>query len=806
MLPRFVEDFRVAARSLTREIGFTLVAVLTLALGLGAVTAVFSVVNATYLVPLPYATPDRLAMIWEDERGVDSHWTVAPANYDIWKQRLTSFDGLAAFNVWLPSVTGLGEAEKILGSVVTPEFFGVLGVRPALGRGFTPDDARPGATPVVILGHGFWERRFGADSGILARTIRLSGRTYSVIGVLPPDFKHPEREYSAAQVWAPISADDFREGAEFRWLRVIGRLRAGVQLATAEREVALLARQLEQAYPARNRGWGVNVVPLREELYAGRRRALLLVMAGAAFVLLIVVVNVANLMLARGLRKSRQFAIRAALGASRARLIRLVLSESVLLSVIGGLLGIALVLEAGDALRALQQRYVSAVAELHIDAHVTVFVFTVSLLTAVGAGLFAAVSGSRTDVRRMLAEGSASSGTGRGARRMRRLLIAGEIALTTVLLVSSALLTRSFIRLSNVPTGFTPDGVLTAELTLPGDQYPDSARVTAAYGEIVSRVRSLPNVTGVAASSDVPFTSENRFVRVTVPGVEPAGGKLPLIEYREVSADYFRVLRIPLLAGEAPDVGARSGGLERVAVNERLATRFWPGRSPLGAVIALGDSAHEQAVVVGVVGNELDDGFDTEPEARLYLSLSAHRDRSFGLLVRTAGDAAALAPLVRREIGAVDRDIALGDVQPLAAIMGETISGRRTALGLVTIFGAFALALAAVGIYGVMAYLVGERTREIALRMALGAVPRDVGRMVFGDSLWIAAVGIAVGAGASLGVTRFLSAFLFGTSAHDPVSFIAVAMLVGAVAVVATLVPVRRAIRIAPVDALRDRG
>ena len=347
MLPRFVEDFRVAARSLTREIGFTVVAVLTLALGLGAVTAVFSVVNATYLVPLPYATPDRLAMIWEDERGVDSHWTVAPANYDIWKQRLTSFDGLAAFNVWLPSVTGLGEAEKILGSVVTPEFFGVLGVRPALGRGFTPDDARPGATPVVILGHGFWERRFGADSGILARTIRLSGRTYSVIGVLPPDFKHPEREYSAAQVWAPISADDYREGAEFRWLRVIGRLRAGVQLATAEREVALLARQLEQAYPARNRGWGVNVVPLREELYAGRRRALLLVMAGAAFVLLIVVVNVANLMLARGLRKSRQFAIRAALGASRARLIRLVLSESVLLSVIGGLLGIALVLEAG---------------------------------------------------------------------------------------------------------------------------------------------------------------------------------------------------------------------------------------------------------------------------------------------------------------------------------------------------------------------------------------------------------------------------------------------------------------------------
>ena len=389
---------------------------------------------------------------------------------------------------------------------------------------------------------------------------------------------------------------------------------------------------------------------------------------------------------------------------------------------------------------------------------------------------------------------------------MRRVLIAGEIALTTVLLVSSALLTRSFVRLTSVPAGFTADGVLTAEVSLPRERYPDSARVTAAYAAIASRVRSLPNVNAVAASSDLPFTSENRFVRLSVPGIEPAGGKLPLIEYRQVSADYFRLLRIPLLAGEAPDMGAPSGGLERVAVNERLAGRFWPGRNPLGAIIALGDSAREKAVVVGVVGNELDDGFDTEPEPRLYLSLSAHPDRSLGLLVRTTGDAASLAPAVRQEIGAVDRDIALGDVQPLAAIMGETISGRRTALALVAIFGAFALALAAVGIYGVMAYLVGERTREIALRMALGAVPRDVGRMVFGDSLWIAAVGIAVGAGVSLGVTRFLSAFLFGTSAHDPVSFIAVAMLVAAVAIVATLVPVRRAIRIAPIDALRDRG
>ena len=806
MLPRFLEDLRVAARSLTREIGFTVVAILTLALGLGAVTAVFSMVNAMYFVPLPYATPDRLAMIWEDERGVDAHWTVAPANFAAWKQQLTSFEKLAAFNVWLPALTGAGEAEKILGSVVTPDFFGVLGVRPALGRAFTPDDARPDAQAVVILSHGFWERRFGADSGVLGRSVRLSGRTYSVVGVLPPDFRHPEREYSAAQVWAPLSANDLRDAAEFRWLRVIGKLRTGVQIATAHEEVSLLARQLEQSYPVRNRGWGANVVPLRDELYAGRRGALLLVMAGAAFVLLIVIVNVANLMLARGLRKSRHFAIRAALGASRGQLIRLVLSESVLLTVAGGILGISFVVEAGDALRTLQQRYVSAVADLRVDAHVTVFVIAVSLLTAVGAGLIAAVSGSRTDVRRMLAEGSASSGTGRGPRRMRRLLIAGEIALTTVLLVSSALLTRSFVRLTNVPAGFTPDGVLTAEISLPRDKYPDSARIAIAYDAIISRVRSMPNVTAVATSSDLPFTSENRFVGFSVAGVEPAGGKPPLIEYRQVSADYFRLLRVPLLAGEAPEVDAPSGGLERVAVNERLASRFWPGRSALGAIVELGDSGREKAVVVGIVGNELDDGFDTEPEPRLYLSLSAHLDRSLGLMVRTTGDAAALGPAVREAVTAVDRDIALGDVQPLAVIMAETIAGRRTALGVVTIFGGFSLALAAVGIFGVMAYLVGERAREIALRMALGAVPRDVGRMVFGDSLWIVAVGIVVGVATSLGVTRFLSGFLFGTSTHDPVSFIAVAILVGAVAVVATLIPVRRAIHIAPVDALRDRG
>jgi putative ABC transport system permease protein len=806
MLPRFFEDFRIAARSLSRELGFSVVAVLTFALGLGAVTAVFAVVNAIYFVPLPYAAPDRLAMIWEDERGVDSHWTVAPANYAVWKNRLTSFDELAGFNVWFPSLTGLGEAEQILGSVVTPEFFHVLGLRPALGRTFTPDDARPDANRVVVLSHGFWERRFGADSGVLGRTIRLSGRTYSVVGVLAPGYKHPEPEYNAVQVWAPISADDLREGAEFRWLRVIGRLRSGVALSAAKREVAVVARQLEQSYPVRNRGWGANVVPLRDELYAGRQRALLLVMSGAAFVLLIVIVNVANLMLARGLRKTRQFAIRAALGAGRARLIRLVLAESVLLAVVGGLLGIALVLEAGDALRALQQRYISAVAELRVDAHVTAFVLIVSLLTAVGAGLIAALSGARTDVRRMLAEGSAATGSGRRARRIRRLLIAGELALTTVLLIASALLTRSFVRLANVSPGFSPDGVLTVEVSLPEDRYPDRARVTSAYDALVSRLRALPNVSEAAATSDLPFTPENRFVRFGIPGVEPAGGKLPLIEFRDVSPGYFRLLRIPLLTGETPDAARGSSGIERVAVNERLASRFWPGRSPIGAMVTLGDSASEKAVVVGVVGNELDDGFDTQPEPRLYLSLAAHPGSSSALMVRTTGDVAAVVPLVRREIATVDHDIALGELRPLAAIMSETISGRRTALVLVAIFGAFALALGAVGIYGVMAYLVGDRTREIALRMALGAVPRDVGRMVFGDSLWIAVIGIGLGAVASLGVSRVLSAFLFETSARDPVSFATVPALVGAVVVVATIIPVRRAIRIAPVEALRDQG
>lgn len=799
-------DIRHAWRTLRRAPAFVLVATLTLALGVAANTAIFTIVNAALLRPLPYDRPEELAMIWElDRRGAlgsaNAEWTVAPASYVTWRERANTFADLAAFNIWRPILKTGGPAERIAGSVVTPNFFNLLGVRPMLGAGFTPQHGVPGNDRVVVIGYGLWQRRFGGDPAAIGRAIQLNGASYTVLGIMPRSYRHPEPSVRAPpQVWRPIALAD-PEQDWGRRLRAIARVQPGVDLDAAARDVAAVARQREVEVPDRAAGWGVVTRPLREELFGDIRGALLILLAGAGFVLLIVCANVANLVLARSDGRRKEFALRTSLGAGRRRLARQLTIESALLAAGGGGLGLVGVWVTTGFLRAVQTRYMSSVADIRVDGMVVAFTIAVALVTAAIFGILPLLHTSRTDLRTALTEESAGAGVTAGARRLRSGLVVAEVLLATVLAVGAALMARSFTALVRVPTGFEQDRVLTFSIALP-TRYDTDASIRTFHDRLSPRVAGLPGVIHAAVVSDVPFTTENRFLWTKPSPDAPSATEWTLTEYRTVGPGYFRVMGIDLIAGR--DLRRDDGGEGDlpVLVNRAMAERFWPGEDILGNRFPVRDRSMP-ARVVGVVSDILDDGFDGEIEPRFYQPFAGEPNRSTAVVVRTGTDVSALIPAIRREADALDPDALVSGFGTMEELAAASVADERMALTLSGAFSLLALALAAVGIYGVMSYAVGERRREIGIRSALGAQRADVMRLVLGQSGRLTLWGITGGLALALLLARLLEAFLFGIRPTDPVALVLGPVVLAAVALAASYVPAARATRIPPGEALR---
>ncbi|MEJ7809787.1 MAG: ABC transporter permease [Gemmatimonadaceae bacterium] len=801
-------DLRYAARLLRRQFGFATVAALTLALGIGASTAIFSVVNAVLLRPLPYPEPDRLARIWSVNRGQDlTEAGVSIPDFADWRDGNRVAARIAAFSMLPTGLTLVGrdEPERLPTAYVTEDFFGTIGVPARLGRGILPEEHKDGANRVIVMSDALWRRRFGADPAVIGRAIPFESDVFTVVGVMPPGFDYPSPR---AELWAPTSLipeSSIPRLRPVRWLNVIARLRPGVSPEAAQTAMNTVARRLEAQYPESNAGWGeTRLLSLREQTVGGVRRALVVLFGAVTLVLLIACVNVANLLLARATTREREMAVRTALGASRGRIVRQLLTESVVLALIGGALGTIVATRAVPALVTLSGEALPRAGQVGTDWRVLLFALALSLATGLVFGLVPAIRAPRTDLQGALRDGGRGSTAGRRSHRLRALLVMSEMALALVLATSAGLMVKSFRRLAQVDPGFRPDNVLAVSLTIRKSRYPDATRYLPFYRHLLERVREVPGVQAVGAIKNGPLlnaASGGEPYPFTVVGrsLPPAGAE-PRADVHPVSPDYFRAMGIPILRGRplseqddetAPLVAIISGSLAR---------RFWPGASPVGETITYGGRPRQ---IVGVAGDVRYARMDSLPGAAIYVPVFQEPRIAVTLLVRTAGDPAAAAPGVRAAIRALDPSLPITQLVTMRQAMLDSVARPRFFTLLLSLFGALALALAALGLYGVIAFTVSQRTHEIGVRIALGAGRGSVTALTLRYAMAPALAGIAIGLAASLLVTRVLASQLYGVTATDPATFMAVSALLAAVALVAAYLPARRAARVSPMEALR---
>ncbi len=795
-------DVRFALRGLAQRPGFAAVALLTLAVGIGANASVFSVAQAVLLRPLPFREPDRLVMVWERNlsRGRTRN-VVNPGNYLAWRDRGTVFEGIAAFGSGSRNLTGQGTPERIDVGGVTTGFFDTLGVGPAWGRGFVEADGRPGAPAVAILSHGIWQRRFASDPGVLGRTIVLSDVPTAIVGVMPKDFELP----AGSEVYLPLTIGEggLQRDSRGRSLMAIARLRDGVSAGEAQAAMDALARQLVAERPDFNTGWDVFVAPLHADLVRDVRPAVIVLAGAVGLVLLIGCGNLATLLLARSLGREREIAIRRALGAGTGRLVTQLLTESLVLALAGGALGLALAAGLTQALMALVPPEVSALFRPSLDPRVALFTLALSVASAVLFGLVPAWQTVRPDLARSLREGARGSGLSGSRRRLARVVIAGEVALALVLLVGAGVLLRSFARLATVDAGFDAGGVLSLQVSLSGDRYA-GARAGCFYDEAMERIRALPGVEAAAGISFRPFAvgSATRFAVPDQP--TPAAGQEPVAEVRMVTSGLFRTLGLPLREGRDFDARDVEGGPQVVIVNEHVARTYWPGQSAIGRRIAMQWGGPLDAEVVGVAADARLVGLETPPRATLYWPVRQVNMPFLTLLVKSRGRPLDVAPAVRQAIAALDPELPVAKVTPLADLMADSIARPRFVFQVIGAFAATAALLAALGLFGVLAYSVGQRRAELALRLALGARPRDVASLVVREGAAVTAAGAAVGLLGALALGRVLEGLLFETSARDPLALAGVVALVVLVGLAAAWLPARRASRVDPAQALRS--
>lgn len=801
------QDVRYSGRTLAQNPGFTTVAVLTLALGMGATTAIFSVVNAILLRPLPFYESDRIVVIHNQFLALNLKYaSCSVADYYEYRKQTGIFDEVAAVGASSYNLTGVDRPERVLGAESTATLFPLLGLRPVAGRVFSAEEDQPGRNLVVVLDEGFWRRRFGADPGIVGRAIRLNEQSYTVVGVVPAALHF----LAHIELWTPVAFTEEQKSPERRRNRalfVMARLRPGVSLEQARAGMntfaAALAKEYPNSYP-RSTGWGI-VVPRLSELVVGEMRpALLLLAAAVGLVLLSAAANVANLLLARAVGRSREMAIRLALGAGSWRILRQLLTESTLLGLLGGVAGLALAYGGVKLLVAAGPQNVPRLHEVGMDGRVLAFTFLVSLMTGLLFGLAPAVQALRGRLHESLKEGGRGASGGLARHKMRSLLVVAEVALSLVLLVAAGLLLQSFRRLQRVDTGFRPEGVLTFRISPPQARYPEPGETARAVEQIAERVRALPGVVAVGAVSTLPFSNSNNSGGFTREGQDQApDGSLPLADFRVVSPGYFEALGIPLLQGRLFDATDRSDAPGVALVDEKLAQQYWPNRDPIGKRVRRPGPQASWFTVVGIVGHVKHAQLDAESTGALYFSYLQNRPPGMTFVARTAGPPRGLAGALPAVVASVDQDLPVFEIRTMEQRVLESLTPRRFAMYLLGIFAAVALALSAVGIYGVMAQSVTQRTHEIGIRMALGAEPRDVLRLVVGQGMVLAATGLAAGVAAALALTSWMSRLLFGVQPTDLLTFLAVSALLAAVALAACYLPARRATRVNPVEALR---
>jgi putative ABC transport system permease protein len=794
------QDLRYGARMLAKNPGFTLIAVLTLALGIGANTAIFSVVNAVLLRPLPYPEPDQLSWVWLDNRreGIHEDITSFP-NFVDWRDQNQVFQGLAGVNGWAPSLTGMGEPEELRGASVSANFFALMDVNPMLGRGFLPAEEEDGHDQVVVISHGLWQRRFGGALNVINQTLNLSGRGYTVVGIMPPGFQFPTK----AELWKPLAPTaQTRAARNSLWLQVFGRIKSGVTRAQAQAEMDVIARRLEEQYPGVNRGFGINVVPMHEQLVGKARPALMVLLAAVACVLLIACANVANMLLSRAAARQREIAVRAALGASRWRIVRQLLTESVLVAVLGGVLGLLLAVWGLELLRALGPADLPRLENIGVDGRALAFTLTLSFLTGLVFGLAPALQTAKLGLNEILKEAGQSKA---GGHRLRKLLVVSEITLALVLLIGGGLMIRSSWLLQQVEPGFNPERLLTARLSLPRSRYPEGPQVIAFYQQVSERLATQPGVLAVGATSSVMMEKMHQAGRFTIEGrpVEPQAQR-PELPYDAVTPGYFKTMGIPFVKGRE-FTEQDTGQVPVTIINETMARRFWPGEDPLGKRFKFGnlDSNNPWLTIVGVAHDVKRLGLDTPVRIECYVPHRQLPTRSMELVMRTTASPLTMSRPVRAAVWTLDKDLPITKLLTIENVLRETVAPRHFNMLLLGLFAAVALFLAAVGIYGVMSYVVTQRTREIGIRMALGAQSRDVLNLVIGQGMKLTLIGVLIGSGGALALTRLMKTLLFGVSATDPLTYLVIALLLMLVALLACWIPAWRATKVDPLVALK---
>ncbi|HTG88187.1 MAG TPA: ABC transporter permease [Pyrinomonadaceae bacterium] len=793
-------DIRYGFRSLLKRPGFTAIALVALALGIGANTAIFSLVNAVVLQPLPYPEPERLVWVWGNFPG-GNRASVSPADYLDFRSQNKSFEQFAA-TVSITStttLTGSGEPEPLNASVVTGNYFQALGVTPALGRGFSLDNEKPGNDQVAIISYELWQRRFAGNPGIVNQRINLDSKSFEVIGVMPKNLTFPQ----TADLWVPLNFDGNPElrVRKAHFLRPLGRLKPGVTMAQAQSDTDGIATQLEKQYPNSNTGWSLRLEGLRDRLIGSSKTSLFILFGAVGFVLLIACANVANLLLVRAAGRQKEIALRTALGASRFRIVRQLMTESLLLAIIGGTIGALIAAWGIDLLVLLSGNTIPPTATVRIDATVLAFTLVTTVITGLLFGLAPALRTMKLNLSDTLKEGGRSGGEGTLKNRTRSLLVVFESALAVVLLIGAGLLIRSFIALQNTNPGFDANNVLTMRVDLPRGKYDTPEKASSFFQQLEQRLSGLPGVEKVGFITELPLTGQPNDAPFTVEGRPAvARGQEFGADFRRVNQNYFEALRIPLLRGRNFTPQEVRDNARMIVVSESLVNTVFPNEEALGKrlMTVLSDKPFE---IIGVVGDIRHRSLEFQPYATMYLP--TFTSGRMNLTLRIQGDPMSLVPAVRKEVNGIDPE------QPVAAIrtMDEWVNRstatpryRTTLLGL---FAAIAMILAATGIYGVMSYSVAQRTHEIGIRMALGARQGDVRRMVVGQGMLLVAVGLGIGLLTAFGVTRVMNTLLFQVTAKDPLTFLAVAGLLSIVAFVACFIPARRATKVDPLTALR---
>jgi putative ABC transport system permease protein len=796
-----IKDIHYGVRMLTRNPAFTVVAVIALALGIGANAAIFSVVNAVLLRPLPYDDPDRLMMIRETKLPQFPEFSVSPGNFLDWQKQNTVFEPLVAIQNAAFNLIEAGEPERLQGQRVTDGFLAMLGAQPVLGRGFLPEEDQPGHNNVVILSHGLWQRRFGGDPNILDRAITLNGQSYNIIGVMPPSFRFGGR---ATELWTPMgftAQQAQQHGAHY--VSAIGRLKPRVTVEQARAEMSAIAERLAGQYPDANAGWNVKVMPMLEYAVRSIKLALYVILAAVGFVLLIACANVANLLLARAASRQKEIAIRTALGAGRWRIVRQLLTESVLLSLIGGAVGLLLAVWGKDLLLSLAPEDLPRVREASLDGWVLAFTAGITLLTGLIFGLVPALQASKPNLNETLKD--AGRGSTEGGRRhlVRSVLVVLEVATALVLLVGAGLMIKSFLRLQNVDPGFNPNNALTAKIALPQKKYPETDQRAAFYKQLLEKVAALPGVQAAGAACVLPL-DDDYVLGFEIQGRPPyPAGDEPSTNYYSVTPDYFAAMGIPLLRGRLFNEHDTKDSLRVAVISEAMAKKFFPDEDPIGKHIHVTNGPVVYREIVGIVGDVKQYGLDQETPVETYEPFNQQPFGSMALVVRTTGDPTSLSGAIRSEVLSLDKEQPVSSIKPLAQLVSASIAQQRFAMLLLGVFAAVAMVLASVGIYGVMSYSVTQRTHEIGIRMALGAGQRDVLRLVVGHGMLLTLIGVAIGLGIAFLLTHVMAALLFGVSATDLTTFVVFSVSLTAVALVACLVPARRALKVDPMVALR---